>query len=66
MNLANGLPILFIFSKNVHLVFSLIDFYPHSVVVKKDAWYSFNCLKFMKASFVIQDVIYPGEYFVCT
>ena len=30
-------------------------------MVKKDAWNDFNFLKFTKARFMAQDVIYPGE-----
>ena len=35
-------------------------------MVRKDAWYDFNFLKFTEAWFVTQDVIYPGECSVCT
>ena len=41
--------------------FPVIDFQSHSVVVRKDAWYDFNFLKFTKAWFVTQDMTYPGE-----
>jgi len=34
--------------------------------VEKNAWYDFNFLKFTEAWFVGQDVIYPGEHFICT
>ena len=33
---------------------------------KKNAWCNFNFLKFMKGWFVTQDLIYPGECFMCT
>ena len=59
-----------LFSPHVFVVFTVflcvIDFQSHSVVVRKDAWYTFNFLKFSKAWFVTQDVIYPGECSICT
>ena len=30
-------------------------------MVRKDAWYDFNFLKFIKVCFVASHVIYPGE-----
>ena len=42
------------------------DFQSHSIVVRKDACYDFNFLKFSNAWFVTQDVIYPGECSMCT
>jgi len=35
-------------------------------VVRKDAWNDFNFFEFTKASFMAQDVIYPGEGSMCT
>ena len=35
-------------------------------MVRKDAWYDFNFLKFPEALFVAQDVIYPGQHSICT
>ena len=49
-----------------HIFFPVTDFYSHSIVVRKDAWYDFNCLKCTKAWFLTQDMIYPGEYSMCT
>ena len=49
------------FSCNIHfLVMS------HSIVVGEDAWHDFNFLKFTEVLFVAQDVVYPGECFMCT
>ena len=46
--------------------FPVIDFQSLRFVVRKDAWYDFNFLKFSEAWFVTQDVIYSGECSVCT
>ena len=57
------------FSLHVFMFFSffpVIDLQSHSVVVRKEAWYDFNFLKFSEALFVTQDVIYPGECSMCT
>ena len=35
-------------------------------MVRKDAWNDFNVFEFTKARFMAQDVIYPGEGFMCT
>ena len=35
-------------------------------MVREDAWYNFNFLKFTEVWFVIQDVVYHGEGSVCT
>ena len=35
-------------------------------MVRKDAWYDFNFLKFTEAWFVAQYGIYPGECSMCT
>ena len=42
-------------------IFPVIDIYSYSVVVGKDTWYNFSFLKFIKAWFVTQDMIYSGE-----
>ena len=34
-------------------------------VVRKDAWNDFNYFEFIKARFMAQDVIYPGEVSMC-
>ena len=34
-------------------------------MVRKDAWNDFYFSEFTKARFMAQDVIYPGEGFVC-
>ena len=39
----------------------VIDFWFHSIVVRKDGWHDFNFLKFTEAWFMLQDVICPGE-----
>ena len=39
----------------------LVDSLFHTLVVRKYTWYDLSFLKFTEASFVIQDVIYPGE-----
>ena len=45
---------------------SVIDTKFHSIVVGEDAWYDFTFLKFTEVWFVTQDVVYPGECFMCT
>ena len=35
-------------------------------MVRKDAWNDFYFFEFTKASFMAQDVIYPGEGSMCT
>ena len=35
-------------------------------MVRKDAWYNFNFLKFSEAWFVTQDVMYARECAMCT
>ena len=35
-------------------------------MVREDAWYSVNFLKFTEVLFVTQDVVYPGECSMCT
>ena len=35
-------------------------------MVRKDAWKDFNFFELIKARFMAQDVIYPGEGSVCT
>ena len=59
-----------LFSPHVFVFFTVffpvIDFQSHNVLVRKDAWYNFNFLKFSEALFVTQDVIYPGECSVRT
>ena len=35
-------------------------------MVRKDAWNDFNLFQFIKARFMAQDVIYPGEGSVST
>ena len=37
----------------------------YCIVVRKDAWNDFNFFEFTKASFMAQDVIYPGEGSMC-
>ena len=42
--------------------FSLvIEIHSYCIVVRKDAWNDFYFFEFTKASFMAQDVIYPGE-----
>ena len=35
-------------------------------MVRKDAWDDFNLFEFIKARFMAQDVIYPGEGYMGT
>ena len=35
-------------------------------MVREDAWYGFNFLKYTEAWFVAQDVVYPQECSMCT
>ena len=35
-------------------------------MVREDAWYDFNFLKFTEVWFVTQDLVYPGECSMCT
>ena len=58
---------------NLHVFVFLIDFfflaidiYSHSVLVREDAWYDFNFLKFTEVWFLTQDMVYPGECSMCT
>ena len=46
--------------------FPVIDFQSHSIVVRKDAWYDFNFLKFSKAWFVTPVVVLSWRISVCT
>lgn len=43
---------------------SAVDFLFHPIVIRKDMWYSFNLLKFVKNCFVTEHVIYPRECYV--
>ena len=47
------LTVFFLFSCNWYLA--------HSVVVREDAWYDYNFLKFTDTWFETQDVVYPGN-----
>ena len=38
----------------------------HTIMVRKDVWYDFSLLKFIKTYFVVWHTIYLGECFVCT
>ena len=35
-------------------------------MIRKDAWNDFSFFEFTKARFMAQDVIYPGEGYMCT
>ena len=55
-----------VFTKNYRFFFLVIDIYSHSIVIREDAWYDCNFLKFTEFWFVTQDVVYPGECSMCT
>ena len=44
---------LFLFFLFFTFFFLVVDFYFHSFVVKKDAWYNFNFLKLTEVSFFV-------------
>ena len=43
----------------------VIEILSYCIVVRKDAWNDFYVFEFTKASFMAQDVIYPGEGSMC-
>ena len=43
----------------------VIEIYSYCIVVRKDAWNYVYFFEFTKASFMAQDVIYPGEGSMC-
>ena len=43
----------------------VIEIQSYCIVVRKDAWNDFYFFEFTKASFMAQDVIYPGEGSMC-
>ena len=47
-------------------IFPIVDIESHSIVVREDTWYDLNFLKFSEAWFVAQDIVYTGEYSMCT
>ena len=59
-----------LFNRHMFVFFTafspVTDIYSRSIVIRKDAWYNCSFLKFTKAWFVTQDVIYPGECSMCT
>ena len=44
----------------------VIEINSYCIVVRKDTWNEFNFFEFIKARFMAQDVIYPGEDSVST